>query len=119
MDQYNESALSLKDFVDGPWVEQMDRIAVEEKNTVWTAQEKNTLLSIGVVPKDDPVDDDESSQCSSACETDCEYEDEAVALRYWNRQFEIIANGGRSEVVSREWLKRQFRRASTKERPAL
>ncbi|KAI0878081.1 hypothetical protein GGS24DRAFT_30660 [Hypoxylon argillaceum] len=119
MDQYNESALSLKDFVDGPWVEQMDRIAVKEKNTEWTAQEKNKLLTIGVVPKDDPVDDDKSSQCSSAFETDYKDKDEAVALRYWNRQFEIIANGGRSEVESREWLKWQFRRASTKERSTL
>ncbi|KAI1126305.1 hypothetical protein F5Y10DRAFT_244983 [Nemania abortiva] len=104
MSQYKDSTLSLRDFLIGPWVAQMGRIKAEEKNMAWTAQEKDALLSIGVLPKDELIDDDDDE--SEGNEEDDESEgneedDERLHLEYWSRQFEIIANGGRSRE---EWI---------------
>ncbi|RYC56072.1 hypothetical protein CHU98_g10137 [Xylaria longipes] len=102
MDRYNNGTLTLKDFINGPWAEQMDQIEAEERKKTWTTQEKDLLQSISVLPEDEPIDVDENDETEtedSLVEDENEDEDEDKWLQpgYWNRQFEIIANGGRSE----------------------
>ncbi|KAI0405972.1 hypothetical protein F4802DRAFT_560167 [Xylaria palmicola] len=92
MAQYNESTLSLVDFMDW-FLEYMDRVREGEKEKAWTAAEKDALLSIGVVPRDSAADVDKPG-VSEPIDIDNKLIDPA----YINRQFEIIVNGGRSEV---------------------
>ncbi|TGJ82101.1 hypothetical protein E0Z10_g6673 [Xylaria hypoxylon] len=89
MDQYNASGVSLKDYISGLWLEQMDRFELEENSKEWTTEEKNKLLSIGVLPEEETADPVDESDIED------EDEDEWWQPGYWNRQFEIIANGGR------------------------
>lgn len=114
MSQFNESTLSLSDFINEQWVEQMDRFEAEEKNMVWTMQEKDMLLSIGVLPRDGLVDDDKSNEDSinysdkdedTGEDSDEELNKATEGCRripysdpeYWNRQFKTIAKGGRAK----------------------
>ncbi|KAI1745155.1 hypothetical protein F4680DRAFT_404447 [Xylaria scruposa] len=99
MDQYNNGALTLEEFVIGPWTEQMDHIEAEERERIWTTQEKNKFLSIGVLVEDEPAN------VSGDDETDTDDylvgDEKRMQPEYWNRQFEIIANGGRSKEEDR------------------
>ncbi|KAI1420406.1 hypothetical protein F5Y12DRAFT_719582 [Xylaria sp. FL1777] len=99
MDQYNHSGLSIRDFISGPWIDRIRRIKAEE-SMGWTTEEKDKLLAIGVLPKNgtgstkpsrEDEDDDESG-----------YKIEWLQSEYWNKQFEIIANGGRSVEEPRD-----------------
>ncbi|KAI0554556.1 hypothetical protein F4679DRAFT_526522 [Xylaria curta] len=97
MDQYNKGALTFEDFIAGPWTEHMNHIESEERKRTWTTQEKDVLLSVGVLADDELADvsgDDETETDDSLVGED---EDKLLRPEYWNRQFEIIANGGRSE----------------------
>ncbi|KAI3333579.1 hypothetical protein F4824DRAFT_513049 [Ustulina deusta] len=94
MNQYNDSGLSPRDFINGPWIEQMDRLEAEEESKGWTTKEKEMLLSIGVLPKQET--ESTESQSNDEDEDGEEYENPRTRPEYWKRQFEIIVNGGRS-----------------------
>ncbi|KAK5628811.1 hypothetical protein RRF57_004526 [Xylaria bambusicola] len=100
VNEYNKSDSSLKDFLSGPWKEEMDRIEAEEKSMRWTAEEESMMLSIGVLPKDGTECTDSPSECETVYES--EDDDELYQSDYWIQQFEIIVNGGRS-VEERPW----------------
>ncbi|RWA09262.1 hypothetical protein EKO27_g5832 [Xylaria grammica] len=108
IDQYNASNVSLTDFINGPWAEQILRIKLEEASQDWTVEEKSELLAIGVLPKGKTVD--------AASKSDSRDENKHRGIirnasrlkpEYWSRQFEIIANGGWSKEEARrdvyEW----------------
>ena len=96
VNQYENSGLSLKDFLIGPWIKEMNRIE-EEERLRWTTQEKDTLLSIGVVPDDSP----KPVHPARAYGPWAGPWGERKPPEYWNKQFEIIVNGGRS--VEERW----------------
>ncbi|KAI1113035.1 hypothetical protein F5Y14DRAFT_419390 [Nemania sp. NC0429] len=99
MRQYRESSLSLTDFINEQWAVEMDRLEAEEKKMLWTTQEKDVLLSLGVLPKDGMVDNDKSNGKSNkkcrgafrACE--CRARDLDSKIECWNRKFEMIVKG--------------------------
>ncbi|KAI0798281.1 hypothetical protein GGR55DRAFT_582841 [Xylaria sp. FL0064] len=101
MEQYENSGLSLSDFISGPWIEHMNRLEREDESKEWTTEERDMLLSIGVLPKHRIESVEEQDN-----EDEDEDEDEMDASRpeYWNEQFEIIVNGGRSIEEERWWL---------------
>lgn len=80
----------------------MDRFEAEERNTTLTMQEKEMLLSIGVLLEDGSVNSEESDEQSNKV-TGGRTGDLYLDLEYWNAQFKIIANGGRSEQEERSW----------------
>ncbi|KAI1283943.1 hypothetical protein F5Y07DRAFT_348148 [Xylaria sp. FL0933] len=105
MEQYENSGLSLSDFISGPLVEQMNRLEREEESKEWTTEERDILLSIGVMPKHrletvEEMDKEEENDDDADADADAEDEDEDEMNRsqpeYWYKQFEIIVNGGRS-----------------------
>ncbi|KAI0455891.1 hypothetical protein F5B21DRAFT_470088 [Xylaria acuta] len=61
MERYKNGALTLKDFINGPWAERMDHIEAEERERIWTTLEKDVLLFIGVLPENELVDVDENT----------------------------------------------------------
>ncbi|GAW12985.1 hypothetical protein ANO14919_023610 [Xylariales sp. No.14919] len=108
MDQYNASDVSITDFINGPWAEQILRIKLEEASQDWTVEEKSELLAIGVLPKGETVDAASKSDSREKIKRIDEVKHRAIIRdvsrlkpEYWPRQFEIIANGGRSKEESR------------------
>ncbi|KAI1350636.1 hypothetical protein F5Y01DRAFT_325881 [Xylaria sp. FL0043] len=101
MEQYENSGLSLSDFISGPWVERMSRLKREEESKEWTAEERDMLLSIGVLPKHriesvEELDNEKEDEDEDEDEGEGEDDMDPSRPEYWNKQFEIIVNGGRS-----------------------
>lgn len=89
MDLYTDGHFTLQDFIRGPWKETMAGLEAEADMT-WTAEEKDALLSIGVIPRDTPTCDVAHESNDKRRITSPDFSDPEV----WNQHFEIIANGG-------------------------
>ncbi|KAI3321772.1 hypothetical protein HD806DRAFT_536866 [Xylariaceae sp. AK1471] len=92
MEQYRLEGVSLSSFIEGLWAERMDLIVAEEKRAKWSADERDAVISIGVIPLDE--EDERESQSSIKS-------DDSLEAEYWIREIDIIAEGGRSKF---SWL---------------
>jgi hypothetical protein len=90
MEQYHREGVSLSSYITGPWWERMDMIEAEEENAQWSAEERNALLSIGVIPHDEDTDEMEETESEAGSESSVESVD-VYQAEFWIRRIDRIA----------------------------
>ncbi|KAI8633279.1 hypothetical protein F5Y19DRAFT_490470 [Xylariaceae sp. FL1651] len=91
---YRLDGSPLSAFIKGSWADRMELIDAEEKNIKWSAQERDAVRSIGVVPKDDEEDNtNESERINTEYSVKRNAVGDAYPLEHWIENIDRVANG--------------------------